>query len=118
MHPCSFEKSPVVVAAQDGFAFRIHYADLLYGFGEAQHVVAHQRNPRTDSRCVVLLKVGLRTIRTGVFARTPSLQLSAPDATIIHVEFPVVVLEYGRVDAVASLDGFGLCLERAGGRGA
>src|SRR4029453_2363320 len=107
VHPRRFEEAPAVVAIRQWLSRLVQQDDILWCFSEADHVTAEARDLRARRRLILR---GIHIFRV-VAAGGPSLQLPAPDASKVHVERAVGILEHGRIDAVGAFDGFGLCFE-------
>src|SRR5690606_41090145 len=101
-----------MVAAQYGISLLVQYLNLFHWLCESEHVVTHQRYAGADSGRIILLQIRFRSVVSRVFSCSPTLQLTTPDAAEIHIKFSIVVFKDGRVNAIASLDGFGVRLER------
>ena len=109
VHPCGFEKTPVLVAGKQRLAFFIKDLQVARCFGVLQHVFAQARNFRAERRLVI----GRVGIGRAIGSLRPALQLATPDATEVHVMRAIVILEYRRVHAEAAADRLCFRLERA-----
>ena len=111
VHPRCLEEV-MRIAHLHGSAVLINDTDRFRLVGKAKHIVAELHNAWRDARLLISREAGEVD---SLVLLVVALQLTAEDATEIHVVGTVVILEDGIVDRITALDGMWLGNEWAFG---
>src|SRR5687767_3729386 len=99
-----------MVVAHEEFSVFIQDIHFFYGLGKRNHIITQPYNPRSERRSFV--RLSFRPVFI-VFSFGPTLQLTAPYASKVHIMLSVTVFEDGGIDAIASFNRLGLGFEWA-----